>query len=102
MPPPPYRNPQVRVHQDLELERLLALVAHAHGRLQAAGAERDAVHEAEVVGPGLARLRGEVRRVEAKVELEGVVRRRARLGRAGLGGALAQELPARVAREAVL
>lgn len=86
--------------QHLEIKGLVALVAHVEHGLQAVLAQRDAVLQAEVEGPRLAHVVGEVVGREAKVEAHGVV---AALGqRAGLGRRLAQILPARDAREAVL
>ena len=61
------------MQQHLELERLLALVAHVEHGLQTVLAERDGVHKTELIGPGLLVLSREVGRAETKVELDRVV-----------------------------
>ena len=82
------------MQQRLALKRLVALVGHHQRRAQAVGRQRDAVQQAELVGPQLARGVVEVLRRQAKVELDAA--------RGALCGGLAEELPAGVAGEAVL
>ena len=57
----------------LELERLLALVAHVEHGLQTVLAERDRVYKTELIRPCLLMLSREVGRAETKVELDRVV-----------------------------
>lgn len=84
------------MQQELELEALLALIAHADNRLQAIFRQRDTVLQTEVQRPRLARLLAQIAAVEPKVQLH-------RVGAQGvLRGGLAQELPARGPREAML
>ena len=95
-----YVNLEVGVKKHLELERLLALVAHVEHGLQTVLAERHGVHKTELIGPGLLVLSREVGRAETKVELDRVV---AALGQgARLRRGLAQVFPGGVASEAVL
>ena len=61
------------MQQHLELERLLALVANVQHCLQTILAKSNAVHEAELVRPGLPVLLRKVGRAETKVELDRVV-----------------------------
>ena len=61
------------MQQHLELESLLALVADVQHGLQTILAKGDAVHEAELVGPGLLVLLRKVGRAETKIELDRVV-----------------------------
>ena len=68
-----YVNLEVGVKKHLELERLLALVAHVEHSLQTVLAERHGVHKTELIGPGLLVLSREVGRAETKVELDRVV-----------------------------
>ena len=83
------------MEQGLNLERLVAVVADDERRVEALAVERNAVQQAELVRPQLARRVVEVLRREAKVELD-----------AGARGAfargLAEELPPSGAGEAVL
>jgi hypothetical protein len=51
-----YLDSEVGVQEELEVEALLALVAHGDDRLQALLAQGDAVDESEVDRPGLARV----------------------------------------------
>jgi hypothetical protein len=89
------------MHQHLELPggRLL-LVPHQDAGRQALAPQRHAIDEAELKRPGGLALLIQVTRAEAKVQLDAaisaIIRARA------LARALAQELPARDAREAVL
>lgn len=82
------------MQERLKLKGLVAVVGNDNGRRQALAGERDAVEQAEAVGPGLLVLLGQVPGREAKVELD--------VGAVPLAGGLAEKLPARVAREAVL
>jgi hypothetical protein len=91
---------EVGVQQHLELERILAFIAHVEHGLQTVLAECDGVYKAELIRPGLLVLGGEVGRAEAKVELDRII---AALGEgARLGRGLAQVFPSGVASEAVL
>jgi hypothetical protein len=54
-----YLDPQVRVQQELKLKARLALIPHIDHRLQAILRQRDAVYEAKVERPRLARFLGE-------------------------------------------
>lgn len=84
------------MQQELELKRLLALVAHVDHGLQAVLGERYAVHQPKVERPLSAHLLRQVGCVKAKIELD-------RVGVEGvLVGRLAQILPAGIASEAVL
>lgn len=60
------------MQQELKLEALLALIADRHRSLQTALAQGDAVDQAKVQRPRLARLVAESRLVEAEVELDRV------------------------------
>jgi hypothetical protein len=91
-----YLDSQVRVQQELKLEARLALVAHIDHGLQPVLGQRDAVHEAKVERPRRARLVAQPRAAQPKVELDRIGVERV------LGRRLAEELPARRAREAVL
>lgn len=64
---------EVSVQQHLELEGLLALVAHVEHRLQRVLTESDGVHKTKLVRPGLPVLLREVGRAKTKVELDRVV-----------------------------
>jgi hypothetical protein len=88
------------VKKHLELERLLALVAHVEHGLQTILAECNSVHKTELIRPGLLVLLREVGRAKAKVNLDRVI---AALGQgARFGRRAAQVFPSRVASEAVL
>lgn len=89
-----YLDAEIGVQERLKLKRLVAVVGDDNGGGQALAGQGDAVEEAKLVGPGLAVLVGERLGREAKVELD--------VGAVALAGRLAEELPARVAREAVL
>lgn len=80
------------MEEEVEVERLVALVAHQDLGLQAGARERDGVDQAEGVRPGFAQVHGEVLGAEAEVDLDrGLV----------LAG-LAEQLPFADAGEAVL
>lgn len=96
-----YGDAEIGVHQHLEVEALLALIPHQHARLQTLPGQGDAVDQAKGVGPGLARLGAQVGRGEAKVQPDAAVAGRPELP-FGLRRGLAQKLPARRPREAVL
>lgn len=68
-----YRDSKIGVEEGLEVERLVALIANAQHGLQTILGQRDAVLQAEVVGPGLLHLVTEVVGGQAKVETDGVV-----------------------------
>lgn len=68
-----YRNGKVGVEEGLEVERLVALVADVQHGLQTVLGQRDAVLQAEVVGPGLSHVIAEVVGSQAKVEADRVV-----------------------------
>jgi len=89
------------MHQHLEVKRLRALVLHLQRRLQTVPGQGDAVHEPKLERPRLAELVAQHGVGEAKVELDGVAAV-ALFAAQRLRGRLAQELPVRVAREAVL
>ena len=61
------------MQQNLEVECLLAFIAHLHDRLESFAAQRDAVDETKVVWPFLAEIFGKGRAVQAKVKLDAVV-----------------------------
>ena len=64
---------EVSVQQHLELEGLLALVADVQHGLQSILAKGHAVHEAELVRPGLPVLLGKVGGAKTKVKLDRVI-----------------------------
>lgn len=88
------------MQQHLELKCLLILVGNDNRSVQTSLLQGDAVNEVESVGPqatGLLIKRG---RAETEIKLDvGVALAAVGLG---LGGRLAEELPARVAGKAVL
>jgi hypothetical protein len=87
-------DPEVRVQQRLELKRLVTVIRNDERRAETVRVKRHAVQQAKLVRPqGLDLVVDGLPR-EAEVELDG--------GRGALGGRLAEELPARVAGEAVL
>lgn len=88
------------MQQHLELERLLALVADVQHSLQTILAQSHSVDEAELVGPGLLVLSGEVGRAKTEVELDRIVAALGQSARFRRGAA--QVLPGGVASEAVL
>lgn len=90
------------MHQHLALKRPLVVIRHDDARRQALPVQRDAVDQVELVRPRLARRGVEPlgRRAQPKVELDGEVRRARGGGR--LARRLAEELPPRRPREAVL
>jgi len=86
------------MEQRVTVKRLIIVVRSHNCRCQAARAERDAVDERKLEGPGLARGRVEPFRCAAKPE----VKFHGRRAGCGLGRRLAEEFPARGPREAVL
>jgi hypothetical protein len=82
------------VQERLKLKGLVAVVGNDNGGGEALAGEGDAVEKAEAVGPGLLVLVGQRLGREAKVELD--------VGAVALAGRLAEKIPSRVAREAVL
>jgi hypothetical protein len=87
-----YLDLEVGVQKCLAFKRNITLVCHHQRSAQALGSKRNAVQKTKLIGPQLAGSIVEILRRQAKVELDAV--------RRSLG--LAEELPARVAGEAVL
>lgn len=93
---PPYVNGKICVQQRLELKRHVAVVCDDERRVEALLVEGHAVQQAKLVRPGGLELVVDALGREAKVELD------AGGARGPFAGGLAEELPPRVAREAVL
>lgn len=83
------------MQQGLELERDLAIVSDDEGGVEALLVESDAVQQAKLVRPQALPLVVELLRGQSKVQLDA-------RSRGALARGLAEELPARVAGEAVL
>lgn len=96
-----YRDAQIRVHQHLELEVLLALIANLQGGLQCILGQCNAVHQSKFVRPCLAELLGQHGVRQTEVQLHGEIGLVTILcGR--VGGRLAEELPVGVTRKSML
>lgn len=89
------------MHQDLELKVLATIVLHLQRCSQSLLAQRDAVHERELVWPRLAESLAQQRMRQSKVELDGVIAFFPVLPQ-GFRRRLSEKLPVRVSGEAVL
>ena len=87
------------MHQRLELPRLFALIPDNDTRTQIPPSQRNAVYQPKLKRPRLPALLTQIAGRQPEVQLHGVI---ARTAARRFGRRLAQELPARRAREAVL
>lgn len=91
-----YLHLQVRVHQDLELEVLLALIGHLQRGCQRIFGQSNAVDKPKLIRPSLPKLLAQHAMRQSKIQLH------SQIPLSRLGRRLAQEFPVRVAREAML
>lgn len=69
----PYRNSQVGVHQDLEVEVLLALVRDIQRGRQSILRQGDTVDESELIRPSLLEVLAQHVMVETEIQLNGEI-----------------------------
>lgn len=86
------------MHQHLKLPRLRPIIPHQHTRPQRPPRQRNRVNQPKLPLPRLSCLSTQVLGPEPEIELHTAVAALA----VGFGSGLAEELPARCAREAVL
>lgn len=67
-----YLDPQIRMHENLELKALVPLVPHQYGRLQTLPRKRNAIDQSKTIRPRLAVFGAEIRRRQTKVERDAV------------------------------
>jgi len=94
-------NIQIGMHQDLELEVLATVVLHLQRRSQSLLAQRDAVHERELMWPRLAEFLAKQCMRQSEIELDRVIPLFPVLAQ-GFRRGFAEKLPVRIPGEAVL
>lgn len=94
----PYLDGQVRVEQDLKVERLTALVLYVHLTFQFVLSQGDTVDQTEIIRPLLLHTGIQHRTAQSKVQLDATVGFTPYV----LARALPQKLPVAIPREPVL
>lgn len=84
------------MHQNLEFKVLLALIGDLERGPKRILAQSDAVHQSKLVRPCLPEIVAQHGMRQAEIQLD------SKVSLAGLGGGLSEELPGRVASEAML
>ncbi len=95
-----YRHTEISMHQRLKLPRHIPFIPNHQTRAQIAASQSNTVDQSKLRRPGLPALLTQIAGAEPKIQLHAIVP--AAGNRGGFGGRLAQEFPARRAREAVL